>query len=286
MLFSLVLFQLYSGDTESAGVLDELQSCYNSIQGQSEAEEGGDENQDDDDDAAVDPTVVLTEILLSFIARESTSLRKISETVWKTFSAQVTRASLQRLYEVLAAQESSDGQSSLFDNFDADEYYNEDEKSSDEEDDDEEDDSDDEEDEEDDGSDSDESDEEEENDEKESTREQIEMIEDDSRHKLALALGLKGGEDNDVDMKEQSNSSSDDDSDDDNISMSDEQMKLLDEQLGAIFRERRNALLEHSGKTKERRKDNKVARHNIILFKIELLTCLKFTSSNKVPSHH
>lgn len=292
MLFSLVLFQLYSGETESGGVLDELQACYNSIQSQSEAEEGGDERSVDGNE--VDPTLVLTEILLSFISRESASLRKVSETVWKTFSSQVTKESLQRLYDVIVAQESAEGQSELFDNLEAGEYVEESEL--DEEEDENESDQEKEDREAADQemgngngelSDSESDDEEEasDNGKEESQRDQIEQIEEDSRRKLALALGLKSGSENndgeDSEMKDAlSNEASDDDSDDndddddDDISMNDEQMAALDEQLGAIFRERRSALLEHSSKNKERKKEAKIARHNMVMFKTRIVDFL------------
>lgn len=94
LLFSLVLLQVYSTDSEAASVLEELQLCYNTIIGKSRIEEGGDENEE------IDATQILTEILLSFISRQSVLLRKISETVWETFSSRISRASLMLLYDV------------------------------------------------------------------------------------------------------------------------------------------------------------------------------------------
>lgn len=94
LLFSLVLLQVYSTDSEAASVLEELQLCYNTLVGKSKVEEGGDENEE------IDATQILTEILLSFISRQSMLLRKISETVWETFSSRISRASLMLLYDV------------------------------------------------------------------------------------------------------------------------------------------------------------------------------------------
>lgn len=94
LLFSLVLLQVYSTDSEAASVLEELQLCYNTIIGKSKVEEGGDEH------GEIDATQILTEILLSFMSRQSALLRKISETVWETFSSQITRDSLMLLYDV------------------------------------------------------------------------------------------------------------------------------------------------------------------------------------------
>lgn len=94
LLFSLVLLQVYSTDSEAASVLEELQLCYNTIIGKSKIEEGGDEHEE------IDATQILTEILLSFMSRQSALLRKISETVWETFSSRITRDSLMLLYDV------------------------------------------------------------------------------------------------------------------------------------------------------------------------------------------
>lgn len=284
MLFSLVLFQLYSGDTESAGVLEKLQSCYNSIQCRNETDD-----EDEDHDLAVDPTVVLTEILLSFISRESASFRKVSETVWKTFSSQITKASLQRLYDVLATPESAKGQNDLFDNFDTQDLQ-------------EESDSDDfdthehtESDESEESNDS----EEEESEDKEiefgegqedelskdsdkenSAREEIEEIEKEFRRKLALAFGLKNGEDSAIEESNQN------DDDTENLPMTEEEMKLFDEQLGAIFSERRNALLEYSGKTKEKKRKPKFLVATLQCLKTGLLICWRYLLKNKPLNHH
>lgn len=202
LLFSLVLLQVYSMDPEAASVLDELQVCYKTILGKSSIEEGGDE--------AIDATQILTEIILSFVSRQSSLLRKISETVWNNFSGKITKESLMLLFDVLVTKESKEGHEEMFENSDD----NEDD------------------DEEDDAEENDENNEDEDENEDEDMSAEEEGGDDLDRTALANALGI-----NEL--------ASDDD---DEESMDDEQMLALDDQLSAIFKQRRRLLTESSGR--------------------------------------
>lgn len=301
LLFSLVIFQVYTSDTEAGGVLEELQTCYNTVQGQSQTDEvvmgkpgssgsnsgssgveDSEEESDSDEEEEVDVSLVLTEILLSFISRESAALLKVSETVWKTFVPQITRDSLQRLYDVLGAQETADGQSELFDNLEGLEEMGEDYDEDEEEEEDEEEDDEESEEDEDEGKteksstancskESKNSDDDEEVTEG-TNRDKIEEVEEESRRKLAQALGISA--DGDVEMKDVKETSEDDEAEDDD-EMDDDQMMALDGHLAAIFRERQMALKEHAPtKSAQRKKEAKVARHNMVQFKMRVIDLL------------
>lgn len=297
LLFSLVLFQVYTSDDESGQVLEEVQTCYNSFQSKTQTDEdpivdrpksssvsssnssNGEKKADDDEDeeeeeGEIDAGQILTEILLGFISRESALLKKVSEAVWRSFSGKISRASLQLLYDVLEKKETTEGQSELFENLDEDE--DDDEEKDDEEDDEEEeeDDDDDEEDEKEQKSEESviEKDDEEEKDEDLTEKERIEKVENESRLKLAKALGINGEADlagkGDVDDDESS------EDEDDDESMDDEQMMALDGHLAMIFKERQQAL-SNTSMSKLRKKEKRAARHAIVQFKTRVVDFLE-----------
>lgn len=234
LLFSLVLLQVYSTDSEAASVLEELQLCYNTIIGKSKVEEGADEQEE------IDASQVLTEIILSFVSRQSNLLRKISETVWETFSSEITADSFQLLFDVLATKESAEGQEEMFED-DEDEEDEEDQ----EDDDDAEDSSSDEDDDEDDSAD-----------------DRVAELERVANKALAEALGINGQEDD-----------ADDSDGDDEESMDDEQMMALDGQLATIFKERQKALTEHgTGATRKRSLEAKI---NMVNFKARVIDLIE-----------
>jgi DNA polymerase phi len=236
LLFSLVLLQVYSTDSEAASVLEELQFCYNTIIGKSKVEEGADEHEE------IDASQVLTEIILSFVSRQSNLLRKISETVWETFSSEITAESFQLLFDVLATKESAEGQEEMFED-DEDEEDEEDEEE--EEDDDAEDSSYDGDDDEDDVVD-----------------DKVAELERVANKALAEALGINGQEDD-----------ADDSDGDDEESMDDEQMMALDGQLATIFKERQKALTEHG--TSATRKRSLEAKINMVNFKSRVIDLIE-----------
>lgn len=231
LLFSLVLLQVYSTDSEAASVLDELQLCYNTIIGKSKVEEGADEHEE------IDASQVLTEIILSFVSRQSNLLRKISETVWETFSSEITAESFQLLFDVLATKESTEGQEEMFE--------------------DDEDEEDDEEEEDDIDSSLDDDD-----DENDVVDDKVAELERVANKALAEALGING--------KEEDNYDSDGD---DEESMDDEQMMALDGQLATIFKERQKALTEHG--TSATRKRSLEAKINMVNFKSRIIDLIE-----------
>ncbi|CAN6657598.1 rDNA transcriptional regulator Pol5p [Trichomonascus vanleenenianus] len=252
LLFSLVLLQVYSADADAAMILDELQLCYNSIVSKEKASEA------DVDD--VDASQVLTEILLTFLSRQSALLRKVSETVWETFASQVSQQSLDLFFDVLNTKESQEGQREMFENLDemdVDEDEDEENEDDEEESDDEDEESEDEESEDeesDDGDDSDESDE-----------DKKAILEAEQAANKALAEALQ------VDALDEGGM----DDGDDEESMDDEQMAALDEQLSAIFKERQAVLNAHKKSDgPNKKKEGKQAKQNVIQFKARVLDLL------------
>lgn len=234
LLFSLVLLQVYSTDSEAASVLDELQLCYNTIIGKSKVEEGADEHEE------IDASQVLTEIILSFVSRQSNLLRKISETVWETFSSEITAESFQLLFDVLATKESTEGQEEMF-----------------------EDDEDEEDDEEDDDIDSSlDDDNDDDDDENDVVDDKVAELERVANKALAEALGINGKEEDNYDSEG-----------DDEESMDDEQMMALDGQLATIFKERQKALTEHG--TSATRKRSLEAKINMVNFKSRIIDLIE-----------
>ncbi|KAF5096837.1 hypothetical protein D0Z00_002638 [Geotrichum galactomycetum] len=232
LLFSLVLLQVYSTDSEAASVLEELQLCYNTIIGKSKVEEGADEHEE------IDASQVLTEIILSFVSRQSNLLRKISETVWETFSSEITAESFQLLFDVLATKESAEGQEEMFED-DEDEEDEEDEEDDD--------------DAEDSSSDDDEDD---------VVDDQVAELERVANKALAEALGINGKEDD-----------AEDSDGDDEESMDDEQMMALDGQLATIFKERQKAMTEHGfSATRKRLLEAKI---NMVNFKSRVIDLIE-----------
>jgi DNA polymerase phi len=254
LLYSLVLIKVYSTDSEAATILDELQLCYNTIIGKAKNEEG-------DDDDQVDASQVLTEILLSFLSRKSALLRKLSETVWQTFTSQITDGSLQLLYDVLKAKETVEGQGSLFDNDDEMEVDEEGDKGED---------MDDNEEEEKDNESSSESDE---NSDSSDEDEVLKEADQKTNAALAQALGI-------TDHSENESGVGDEEDDDDEESMDDEQMMVLDEQLAAIFRERQKVVSEHKSGNKKKQEALE-ARQNMIQFKSRILDLLDIYIKNQ-----
>uniref|UniRef100_A0A060T5K6 ARAD1C13244p n=1 Tax=Blastobotrys adeninivorans TaxID=409370 RepID=A0A060T5K6_BLAAD len=263
LLFSLVLIQVYSTDSDAATVLDELQMCYNNILGKASNQEG-------DDDDEIDTSQVLTDIILMFLSRKSVLLRRLCETVWKTFSADITGASLDLLYNVLAAKENEEGQKEIFEgDMDVDEDEDdEDEDDEDEDDemdngDEEEEDEDEEEDEEEDDEDEDEDDGNDDDDDEEED-DAIKEADRKATEALAAALGVSDGEEG------SDEESGDDDSD--NESMDDQQMMALDGQLAEIFRQRQKALEDH--KPTQKKQEAKDAKENVVQLKSRVLDLL------------
>ncbi|KAH7364707.1 DNA polymerase phi-domain-containing protein [Rhexocercosporidium sp. MPI-PUGE-AT-0058] len=104
LLYSLVVFQLYNGESEAVSILDELKLCYNKLI-----------RHKDTEDSDVDASEVLVELLLSFISKPSALLRKVTQHVFSAFMGDMTAGGLQLMTDVLESDESLRGQQELFD---------------------------------------------------------------------------------------------------------------------------------------------------------------------------
>lgn len=252
LLYALVIFQLYNGEADAISLLEELKVCYDKLIRGKDA--SGSESE---------ASVVLVEILMSFMSKSSMLLRKIAQQVFTAFSAEITKEGLDILCDVLASSENLKGQQELFDQEnEGDEQDEED----DDEDDDELDsdveivevnganrdaDSGEEEDEDDDNvSDNDDED--------------GNADEDDDETKklnaaLAKALGTHLADDN-----------SKDEASDSDADMTDSEMMALDSKLVEIFTARKSL-----SNQKTQKKEKKDARETIINFKTRVLDLLE-----------
>jgi DNA polymerase phi len=104
LLYSLVIFQLYNGESEALSILDELMLCYDKLIRHKESE-----------DSEVEASEVLVELLLSFISKPSALLRKVTQHVFSAFMSDMTGGGLKLMTDVLESGESLRGQQELFD---------------------------------------------------------------------------------------------------------------------------------------------------------------------------
>ncbi|GEQ68767.1 hypothetical protein JCM33374_g2436 [Metschnikowia sp. JCM 33374] len=257
LLFSMNLLQLYMGETETISVLEDLKASYVDIFG----------NVDDD----IDTSVVLTEIILSFVSRKSTLLKKLSNIVWESYMCaenaegqlNINENCFKLLFDVLASRENEEGQKKLFEG--EAEYQGESESG--------EGDDGDSEDNSSDGEDSSDSNSDKSDSEDEGTptnaAKSNEMVEKETTIKLANALGIKGDYDGEVKFDD---IDSDDDDQYESESMDDEQMMAIDDELAKIFKERRSALTENS--TKQKNTEQLLAKEQMLLFKNRVLDLL------------
>lgn len=260
LLFSMVLIQLYMGDDETVTVLGELKTCYENTFAGSEED--------------VDPSIVLTEVILSFISRKSALLKKLSLIVWETFlcsknedgTVKLTPECLQLLFEVLETKENKEGQQKLFD-ADAEFEAEEDEKDGEDEEEEEEDEDEDEDDEEDDSnSDSD-------SDSESDSANTTSQVDKDTTIKLAQALGIPTESSGEVKFEDIDDFGDDNNDSYESDSMDDEQMMAMDDQLSKIFKDRRDALTSISSGSK-RKAEVLEARERMIFFKNKILDLL------------
>ena len=241
-LFALSLLEAYNGEADVIGVLEDLDMAYESWQ------------------KSTDSSIMLVEILLSFISKPSAVYRKLAQKVFGAFASQLNEDGLQSMLDILEKKESLSGQQELFASVDDVDGNDETEDVEGEDDSDVEmldgenesdvgaekadDSGDDDDDEADSNSDDDDTDD-------------AGADEDaDFEKKLAEALRTsKAGADPNT------GSDSDDDSD-----MDDEQMMALEGHLTTIFKER--------SKISNKKKDNKDAKENIVNFKNRVLDLL------------
>lgn len=104
LLYSLVIFQLYNGESEAVSILDELKLCYDKLIRHKESE-----------DSDVDASEVLVELLLSFVSKPSALLRKVTQHVFSAFMGDMTSSGLKLMTDVLESSENLRGQQDMFD---------------------------------------------------------------------------------------------------------------------------------------------------------------------------
>ncbi|KAA8907472.1 DNA polymerase phi-domain-containing protein [Sphaerosporella brunnea] len=126
LLYSLIILQVYNGESDALSVLEDLQSIQEKIL-KSEKKSKKSKAADEDEGMGMDPSEVLVDILLSFLSKPSMLLKRLAQTVFTSFCGSITRAGLERCFEVLETKEGLDGQASLFDNEDDEEEVGEDE---------------------------------------------------------------------------------------------------------------------------------------------------------------
>jgi DNA polymerase phi len=104
LLYSLVIFQLYDGESDAISTLEELKLCYDRLIRHKDAES-----------EEVDASSVLVELLLSFISKPSALLRKVSQHVFSAFMTDMTAEGLKLITDVLESGENLRGQQEMFD---------------------------------------------------------------------------------------------------------------------------------------------------------------------------
>ncbi|KAG0650698.1 rDNA transcriptional regulator pol5 [Hyphodiscus hymeniophilus] len=104
LLYSLVLFQLYNGESEALSILAELKLCYDKFI-----------RHKDNEDSDAEASEVLVELLLSFISKPSALLRKVTQHVFSVFISDLTKGGLKLMTDVLESGETLRGQQELFD---------------------------------------------------------------------------------------------------------------------------------------------------------------------------
>jgi DNA polymerase phi len=255
-LYALSILLVYNGEADVVPVLEDLELCYQSWK------------------KSEDASVMLVEILLSFISKPSAVYRKIAQQVFEAFSSQLDADGLQSMLDILEKKENLSGQQELFEQADDGEEDGEsesDEDASDVEMLDGADDSDVEVIEDAEAGASEEEDEEEDDDEEEEEEDSDEEDDaeaadlEDFENKLALALKTQ--------------KPTEDDSDFDGSDMDDDDMMAIEGHLTNIFQQRKS-------QSSNKKKDNKDAKENIVNFKnrvLDLLTIFaKQEHSNKL----
>lgn len=259
LLFSMVLIQLYMGEAESVGVLEEVKTCY--------------ENTFSESDEEIETSVVLTEIILSFISRKSSLLKKLSTIVWESFLCTkgaddkviLNDQSFKLLFDILKTKENEEGQKALFE---GEEEYQLEGEENDEDEVEEDGDESGQENENNDSSDDDSDDSSSEEDEGEDLTAKVEK---ETTIKLAKALGIPTEHSGEVKYDELDSYGEDDD-EYESESMDDEQMMAMDDELARIFKERHDAL--SANNTNKKKADMVEAKEQILLFKNRVLDLL------------
>lgn len=277
LLFSMVLLQIYMGDEDSFTVVNELKVCFEGVF-------VTDDNQDSD------ASIVLTEIIMSFISKKSTLLRKFCYIIWESLLCQkddegnirLNEECLTTLFQVLTARENKEGQQSLFDEEGmmvdedsdndgekGDDHHDHDHNHEHEE-------------EEQDGDNEDDEDDEDDDDDSDSADRTTE-IDKETNLKLAQALGIPTSSSGEVKYDDIS-SGEDDSSSYESESADDDEMLAMDGQLSKIFKERRD-ILSTTETGNKRKSDVLEAREQMIFFKHRILDLLEIFTKTQPESH-
>ncbi|KAF2101864.1 hypothetical protein NA57DRAFT_33871 [Rhizodiscina lignyota] len=102
LLLSLTIKQVLEREEEAPSLLSDLRQCWSKLS----KNEGGDNSQE---------FLLLVEVLLGYLSKQSALLRKISETVFESLAPHLHEECLQSLIEILEKPESLAGQQQLFD---------------------------------------------------------------------------------------------------------------------------------------------------------------------------
>lgn len=100
LLYCLTLLRSYGGDTEAIAMLEDLEMCYESWR------------------ESDNPTVILVELLLSFLSKPSTLYRSSAEQVFAAFTSELGEEGFQSLLDILSKPENISGQQDLFEHED------------------------------------------------------------------------------------------------------------------------------------------------------------------------
>lgn len=101
MLHAVSIFQLYNEDPDALETLQDLAQFSDRLKKGQLAEDG-------------ESSVLLVEILLAMVARESSLMRQVSQQVFSAFTSQITAEGLELLTGPLTSSESTKGQKELF----------------------------------------------------------------------------------------------------------------------------------------------------------------------------
>ncbi|KAI6813447.1 hypothetical protein KC332_g15275 [Hortaea werneckii] len=96
LLFNLSMLQVYNEEIDSVEALQDLNNTFDGKQSGGEA------------------TMMLVELLLSFVSKPSALFRKLAEQVFAAFAAEMTSDGLQSLIDILEQKEGLSGQQALF----------------------------------------------------------------------------------------------------------------------------------------------------------------------------
>jgi DNA polymerase phi len=102
LLFAMSVYQVYNDEPDAVSALQDLHAC------------AGDWGKN------TESAAVLTELLLSFVSKQSALFRKLAEQVFTAFTGSLTADGLQSMLDVLAQKESLSGQEELFRDVDDD----------------------------------------------------------------------------------------------------------------------------------------------------------------------